>query len=161
MDEQQITALEQIREGDVLMFHSEVDVTEQNAEGLRQIIRIDGHIPDKELSNFDPFFLMQTTKNVCPVAVRCPTLTGSLHITKIGRTYLVLDAMDTQGALGEPVPTVKNFIIKRTQLEKVLGSARVSCYRIASMGMAWHPESSMFGSASMARNPYVIAAVIY
>ena len=159
MDERQITRLDQIREGDRLMFHSQINVTEQNPEGLREIIEYDGYIPDKELSNFDPFFLMQTTKNVCPVAVRCPTLTGSLQITKMGQKYFVLDTMKTESAYGETI-SVKNFIIRRTQLWDLLASREYSCYRIASMGMAWHPESCMFGCASMARNPYVIANTI-
>ena len=158
MAEQQITKLAQIREGDVLMFHSEIDVTEQNPEGSRELIRIDGHVPDKELSDFDPYFLMEQTGDVLAVSVRCPTLTGSLRITKMRGKYLILDAMNTEGPLGEPTH-VKNFIIRRTQLGFLLASREYSCYRIASRGMAWHPESSMFGSASMARNPYVIAAV--
>jgi len=159
MAEQQITELEQIREGDVLMFHSEVDVTEQNPEGSREIIRIDGHIPDKELSDFNPYVLMDTTGDVRPVSVRCPTLTGSLQITKVGEKYFVLDTMKTESAYGETI-SVKNFIIKRVQLWNLLASREYSCYRIASMGMAWHPESCMFGCASMARNPYVIANTI-
>jgi hypothetical protein len=159
MAEQQITALEQIREGDVLMFHSEVDVTEQNPEGSREIIRIDGHIPDKELSDCDPYVLMEKTGNVLPVSVRCPTLTGSLRITKMGQKYCILDTMNTESAQGEPI-SVKNFIIKRTQLLFLLRDDYHSCYRRASRGMAWHPESCMFGCASMARNPYVIANTI-
>lgn len=157
MHEQQITRLEQIREGDIFMFHSEINKTEENPDGSREIIRIEGHIPKEELSNFDPLDLMKKTEDVRRVTVCCPTLTGALSITKKGRTYLVLDAMHTLNARDEVVPTVKNFIMQCTQLERMLGSARVSCYRKSSMGMAWHPESSMFGSASMARNPYVIS----
>ena len=156
MAEQQITKLAQIREGDVLMFHSEIDVTEQNPEGSRELIRIDGYIPDEELSDCDPYFLMEHAGDVLPVSVRCPTLTGSLQITKMGQTYLVMDTMNTKNSQEEPMP-VKNFIIRRSQLGSLLASGAQSCYRIASRGMAWHPESSMFGSASMARNPYVIA----
>ena len=157
-EEQPIVDWSQIHEGDVLMLHSNYNVTPTRPEGFQIKPLLRGWILNETRYPYnlhieslnDQILQNLLVHGAFDVAeFRLPTLTGSIRVKKITPSWVVFDTFNTITRDQEPM-SYKNFVLDRPQFAREFFEQQAStCYKQSSAHMA--PVDAIGSS-----NPYMI-----
>ena len=157
-EEQPIVDWSQIHVGDVLMLHSNHNVTPTRPEGFQLKPLLCGWTINKtrypynlhiESLNDQMIARLHVDGAFDPTDFRLPTLTGSIRVQKITPKWIWIDTFNTTTRDQEPM-SYKNFVLDRPQFAREFFEQQAwTCYKQSSAHMA--PVDAIGSS-----NPYMI-----